>query len=58
MMFGDETAPIAYGRDNARDMAGFVERVGDKRWRLVLPYPTFESILDVVELVPEGTVKP
>ena len=35
-----------------RDMAGYVERVGEKRWRLVLPWPKFELILDVIELVP------
>ena len=52
MMFGDETKPLDYGRDDARDLAGYVERVGEKRWRLVLPWPKFESILDVVELVP------
>ena len=52
MMFGDEKKPIDYGRDDGRDMAGYVERVGEKRWRLVLPWPKFESIVDVVELVP------
>jgi len=31
-----------------------VERVGDKRWRLVFPYPQFESILDVIELTAEA----
>ena len=30
---------MRYGRDAERDMAGFVERIGDNRWRLVLPYP-------------------
>lgn len=60
MMFGDETKPIDYGHDERRDMAGYVERVGEKRWRLVLPWPRFESILDVVELVPsdEPPAKP
>jgi hypothetical protein len=52
LVLGDETSPLQYGQDSTRDMAGFVERIGDKRWRLVLPYPTFESVLDVVELVP------
>jgi hypothetical protein len=33
-------------------LAGYIERIGDKRWRLVLPYPRFESLLDVVEIVP------
>ncbi len=56
MMFGDEKKPMDYGRDDGRDMAGYIERVGDKRWRLVLPWPKFESIVDVVELVPRGLI--
>ncbi|WP_152998778.1 DUF4893 domain-containing protein, partial [Sphingopyxis sp. H115] len=31
-----------------------VERIGDNRWRLVLPAPAYESLLDVIELVPAG----
>jgi hypothetical protein len=53
LVLGDETRPMAYGRDRQRDVAGFVERIGPARWRLVLPYPRFESVVDVVELVPE-----
>jgi Domain of unknown function (DUF4893) len=52
MVLGDETKPLSYGQDSNRDMAGYIERIGDKRWRLVLPYPRFESLLDVVEIVP------
>ena len=52
LMLGDERSPIDYGRDGSRDMAGLIERVGPQRWRLVLPYPRFESLLDVIELVP------
>lgn len=52
LVLGDERAPLEYGQDADRDMAGFIERVGDRRWRLVLPWPRFESKLDVVELVP------
>ncbi len=52
MELGDETRPMAYGRDGNRDMAGVFERIAPQRWRLVLPYPKFESILDVIELVP------
>lgn len=52
MELGDETRPLRYGRDANRDMAGLIERIGTKRWRVVLPYPRFESLLDVVELVP------
>lgn len=49
---GDETIPLTYGQDAKRDMAGYIERVGATRWRLVLPWPAFESQLDVIELVP------
>ncbi|WP_447762248.1 DUF4893 domain-containing protein [Sphingopyxis panaciterrae] len=49
---GDEQLPVNYGSDRMRDMAGLVERIGDHRWRLVLPAPAYESLLDVIELVP------
>ncbi len=49
---GDETRPHVYGRDELRDMAGTFERIGEARWRLVLPYPHFESLVDVIEIVP------
>lgn len=52
VVIGDETRALAYGRDASRDMAGIVERVGDSRWRIVLPRPRFESTLDVIELLP------
>jgi hypothetical protein len=52
LVLGDENAPLRYGLDGQRDMAGYVERIGERRWRLVLPYPSFESTLDIVELVP------
>ena len=52
LQLGDEALAFRYGRDTERDLAGVVERVGDDRWRLVLPYPHFESLLDVIELTP------
>ncbi len=52
MELGDEKRPMRYGRDANRDMAGLIERIGTRRWRVVLPYPRFESVLDVVELIP------
>ncbi len=54
MELGDETRPMRYGHDVNRDMAGLIERIGAQRWRVVLPYPRFESVLDVVELVPSA----
>jgi len=52
LVLGDETRAYQYGRDPDRDLAGWVERIGERRWRLILPYPEFESTLDVIELVP------
>lgn len=52
MILGDEVRPYPYGREPARDLAGWVERIGPARWRVALPQPAFESLLDVVELVP------
>ena len=54
MVLGDEGRPMDYGRDATRDMAGALERIGENRWRLLLPYPHFESILDVIELIPQS----
>jgi len=54
LILGDETSPLRYGIDRNRDMAGYIDRIGDQRWRLVFPYPRFESLLDVIELVPAG----
>jgi hypothetical protein len=52
MAFGDETRAMEYGRDGARDMAGSLERIGDRRWRLLLPEPSFDSLMDVIEITP------
>ena len=52
LVLGDETRAMQYGEDPARDIAGFVERIGPSRWRLIMPRPQFESQLDVMELVP------
>ena len=52
LVLGDETRALQYGQDSTRDVAGYVERIGPARWRLVMPKPRFESRLDVMELVP------
>jgi len=52
LVLGDESQAMQYGQDQARDVAGFVERIGPRRWRIVMPQPHFESQLDVMELVP------
>jgi len=52
LALGDETAPLAYGDDPKRDMAGVLERIGPFKWRLVIPWPQSTSKLDVFELTP------
>lgn len=52
LALGDEQGAMQYGVDEMRNVAGFVERIGPNRWRLVMPHPHFESQLDVMELVP------
>jgi hypothetical protein len=47
----DETA-MAYGAKPDRSQAGVLERIGPKRWRLALPWPEYESRLDLIELRP------
>ena len=49
---GDEQGALQYGQDETRNVAGYIERIGPNRWRLILPRPHFESQLDVMELVP------
>ena len=52
LMLGDESRPMRYGSDPERVVAGWVERIDERRWRIVLPAPRFESLTDVVELIP------
>jgi hypothetical protein len=52
LALGTEDAPLAYGDDPTRDMAGVFERVAPFRYRLVIPRPRGTSKLDVIELVP------
>ena len=57
LVLGDENRALQYRQDEQRDVAGYVERVGPNRWRLVMPQPHFESRLDVMELVPQGATR-
>lgn len=55
LQLGDERRAYQYGIDRERDLAGLLERVDERRWRLVFPYPHFESLLDVIELTPRAS---
>jgi hypothetical protein len=52
LVLGDEPGALRYGRDRERDVAGFIERIGPQRWRMLMPRPHFESQIDVLELAP------
>ncbi len=54
LMLGDEKWPMRYGSDPDRMLAGWVEQIEPQRWRIILPAPRFESLTDVIELVPQG----
>ncbi len=54
LQLSDERAVLPYGRDADRDLVARVERIGPARWRMIFPAPVYESIADVIELVPAG----
>lgn len=50
--YSDED-PVPYGNDPERDQVGCIYRLaGAERYRLEMPSPRFESVHDVIELVP------
>lgn len=51
---GSESGLFAYKRDAERDQVGVLHRIGAARWRLELPWPKWESALDIVEITPAG----
>lgn len=52
MALASEPAANSYGQRPDRDLVAVLERIGDRRWRLVIPWPQNESNLDLIELVP------
>ena len=54
MALASEPAANSYGQRPDRDLVAVLERVGEARWRLVIPWPQTESNLDLIELVPAG----
>lgn len=52
MALASEPAARSYGLRPDRDIVAVLERIGEKRWRLVTPWPATESNLDLLELVP------
>jgi len=52
--YGYEDRAPKYGSDKKRDDAAIVERIGERRWRMIFPDPYYESVVDVMELTPIG----
>ena len=52
LALADEPPANSYGQRPDRDLVAVLERIGERRWRLVLPWPQNESNLDLIELVP------
>lgn len=52
MSLAAEPPANSYGQRPDRDLVAVLERVGERRWRLVIPWPQAESNLDLIELVP------
>lgn len=52
MALAAEPPANSYGQRPDRDIVAVLERIGEARWRLVIPWPQAESNLDLIELVP------
>jgi len=49
--WGDEAHFPRYGQTGERDQVGVLERIGDARWRLAIPWPKQEAKLELLEIV-------
>ena len=52
MALAGESGSMAYGADSDRDQVGVLRAIGDRRWRLELPWPMWQANLQVIEIVP------
>ncbi|MEO9634845.1 MAG: DUF4893 domain-containing protein [Parasphingorhabdus sp.] len=52
LIYHYENALVPYGHMAKRDQAAVVQRIGPDRWRMVFPFPAYESKVDVMELTP------
>ena len=52
LSLANERSMFVYNADEDRNQVGVLRALGPKRWRLELPFPKWESTLDVVEITP------
>lgn len=50
--YGHEDRARPYGESEKRDEVAVLHRIGKQRWRMVFPYPYYESVVNVMELTP------
>jgi hypothetical protein len=55
LVLGDENRALQYGQDELRDVAGYVQRIGPNRWRIIMPKPHLLSVFELWELVPAAS---
>ncbi len=52
MALAQEHGVMAYGADGDRDQVGVLRAYGEGRWRLELPWPKWQSNLELIEILP------
>ncbi|WP_373490561.1 DUF4893 domain-containing protein [Parasphingorhabdus sp.] len=52
LIYHYEDALVPYGETVQRDQAAVVHHIGPDRWRMIFPFPAYESKVDVMELTP------
>ncbi len=52
MALNGESGVMAYGSDPDRDQVGVLRAIGANHWRLELPWPKWQSNLDIIEIMP------
>jgi hypothetical protein len=52
MALSGESGVMPYGADPDRDQVGVLRPLGANHWRLELPWPKWQSNLDIIEIVP------
>ncbi len=52
LIYHYEDVLVPYGRTAKRDQAAVVQRIEPNRWRMIFPFPAYESKVDVMELTP------
>ena len=52
LSLASEAGLFRYNADPDRNQVGVLTAIGPRRWRLELPWPRWESTLDLVEIVP------